>query len=71
MKPVLLALALLAVAPLAAAAQTATTAPRTAAERAVDRCRAEIGWSRMTAAQQASADTQFRLQLCLKRASVR
>jgi hypothetical protein len=70
MKPVLLALALIAAAPLAAAAQTATTTS-TAADRALQRCRAEIGWSRMTAAQQASADTRFRLQFCLKRAAVR
>lgn len=70
MKRLLLAAALVGAVPLAAVAQTATTTS-TAADRALQRCRAEIGWSRMTAAQQASADTRFRLQFCLKRAAVR
>lgn len=33
----------------------------------VDQCRAEIGWSRMTPAQQAAPETQFRIELCIRR----
>ncbi len=33
----------------------------------VDQCKAEIGWSRMTPAQQAAPETQFRIELCLRR----
>ena len=33
----------------------------------LDQCKAEIGWSRMTPAQQASPETQFRIELCIRR----
>ena len=47
---------------------TALAAPASAAGQSVlDQCRAEIGWSRLTPAQQASPETQFRLELCIRR----
>lgn len=43
-------------------------APASAANtNLLDQCKAEIGWSRLTPAQQASPEIQFRLELCLKR----
>jgi hypothetical protein len=47
---------------------TALAAPASAANPSLlDQCRVEIGWSRMTPAQQTSPETQFRLELCIRR----
>lgn len=49
--------------PLAAAATSASAANPSL----LDQCKAEIGWSRLTPAQQAAPETQFRLELCIRR----
>lgn len=46
----------------------AAAAPAAAANPSLlDQCKAEIGWSRLTPAQQAAPETQFRLELCIRR----
>lgn len=46
---------------------TAATSASAANPSLLDQCKAEIGWSRLTPAQQAAPETQFRLELCIRR----
>lgn len=70
----LLLAATLVASPALAAPPPPPAPPRPAAtpvDPTLARCRAEIGWSRMSEAERAAPATEFRLALCAKRAKLR